>query len=189
MGKGGKRKGNDGSRDRSGGGRGGWRGGGHDTRLSKLLSLVLRHKAVELGLPIAPDGYVPLADLLALPRFAAVGATEAAVRRVAEDNDKQRFSLATDAAGVVRVRANQGHTMACVESEALLERIVTGEGGDPPVACVCVHGTALRNWGAIKKSGLSRMERNHIHFARGLPGEDGVISGMVREEGACTAVV
>ena len=97
MGKGGKRKGNDGSRDRSGGGRGGGRGGGHDTRLSKLLSLVLRHKAVELGLPIAPDGYVPLADLLALPRFAAVGATEAAVRRVAEDNDKQRFSLATDA--------------------------------------------------------------------------------------------
>ena len=178
MGKG-KRKGKDGNRDRVGGGR----GGGHDTRLSKLLSLVLRHKAVELGLAIAPDGYVSLADLLALPRFTAVGATEAAVRRVAEHNDKQRFSLATDAAGVVRVRANQGHTMACVESEALLERIVKGEDGDPPLACVCVHGTALRNWGAIKKSGLCRMERNHIHFARGLPGEDGVISGMVREEG------
>ena len=90
MGKGGKRKGKDGNRDRVGGGR----GGGHDTRLSKLLSLVLRHKAVELGLAIAPDGYVILADLLALPRFAAVGATEAAVRRVAEHNDKQRFSLA-----------------------------------------------------------------------------------------------
>ena len=42
-----------------------------------------------------------------------------------------------------------------------------------------VHGTYLRFWEQIRRSGgLSRMRRNHIHFAAGLPGEDGVISGM-----------
>jgi len=41
-----------------------------------------------------------------------------------------------------------------------------------------IHGTYLRFWDSIKKSGLSRMKRNHIHFAAGEPGTDGVISGM-----------
>ncbi len=30
----------------------------------------------------------------------------------------------------------------------------------------------------IKPEGLKRMTRNHIHFAPGLPKEEGVISGM-----------
>ena len=52
-----------------------------------------------------------------------------------------------------------------------------------PVTCssdvpVAIHGTyhaALEN---IMKQGLSRMTRQHVHFAPGEPGEDGVISGM-----------
>jgi 2'-phosphotransferase len=30
----------------------------------------------------------------------------------------------------------------------------------------------------IKKEGLKKMSRNHIHFAPGMPKEEGVISGM-----------
>lgn len=41
-----------------------------------------------------------------------------------------------------------------------------------------VHGTTRTNFDLIVKSkGLSRMNRNHIHFAIGLPGDDCVISG------------
>ncbi len=41
-----------------------------------------------------------------------------------------------------------------------------------------VHGTYAKKLPAIEKSGLSRMARNHIHFAKGLPGQNQVISGM-----------
>lgn len=41
-----------------------------------------------------------------------------------------------------------------------------------------IHGTSYKNWSSIKINGLSRMNRNHIHFAIGLPTDKQVISGM-----------
>ena len=41
-----------------------------------------------------------------------------------------------------------------------------------------IHGTNIGSWKIIKKKGLSKMKRQHIHFAAGEPGESGVISGM-----------
>ncbi|XP_018649737.1 hypothetical protein Smp_037640 [Schistosoma mansoni] len=41
-----------------------------------------------------------------------------------------------------------------------------------------IHGTYFRNWDSIRKEGLKRMQRTHIHFAPGEVGETGVISGM-----------
>ncbi len=43
---------------------------------------------------------------------------------------------------------------------------------------VVVHGTYMKCWDQIRQHGLSRMRRTHIHFAKGEPGADGVISGM-----------
>ena len=37
-----------------------------DMELSKVMTTVLRHEAVNLGLPLRPDGYVPVAELLEL---------------------------------------------------------------------------------------------------------------------------
>ena len=41
-----------------------------------------------------------------------------------------------------------------------------------------VHGTSMRAWERIKQEGLSRMRRNHIHFAQGEPGESGFVRGL-----------
>lgn len=43
-----------------------------------------------------------------------------------------------------------------------------------------IHGTNNAAWSLIAKDpkGINKMNRNHIHFATGLLGEEGVISGM-----------
>ncbi len=70
-----------------------------DIQLSKSLSWVLRHAAPSFGLQLTPDGYVPLAEILALhhPRFRTKDNrpkyTVEDVIRVVENNDKQRFRL------------------------------------------------------------------------------------------------
>ncbi|CBZ53473.1 putative tRNA splicing 2' phosphotransferase 1 [Neospora caninum Liverpool] len=101
------------------------------------------------------------------------------------------FPPRTDGA-VLCIRANQGHSIACIDSEKLLRPVrsvfdlpscclrtgVTGFDSEEVVATV-VHGTYWNRWDKIQTEGLSRMSRNHIHFACGFSSEkDGVISGM-----------
>jgi len=63
-----------------------------------------------------------------------------------------------------------------VTAEASLEALSSRELSD--VDCL-IHGTYRKSWELIREEGLSRMKRNHIHLARGIPGVDeGVISGM-----------
>eukprot|EP00937_MAST-01D_sp_MAST-1D-sp2_P007489 g7489.t1 len=153
------------------------------TRISKAMSWALRHGADELRLPMAPDGFVAVDALLAaLARGsrALTGVSLADVERIVTECPKQRFALSRTGAGAgggaLRIRANQGHTLRRVHDEALLTR-VRGAAEAP----VCVHGTYERAWRGptgIATAGLSRMARNHVHFATGLPGEDGVRSGM-----------
>lgn len=75
------------------------RNGTADVQLSKSLSWILRHAAPSLGLKLAPDGYVPVSDVLALEhkRFRGPNGlpkyTVEDVARVVEGNDKHRFSL------------------------------------------------------------------------------------------------
>ena len=71
------------------------------------------------------------------------------------------------------IRANQGHTLRGLDPDKLLTRV-----SDPAALPVVLHGTYRVAWPLIKKGGLSRMKRNHVHFAPGLPGAGGVISGM-----------
>jgi len=145
--------------------------------LSRSLSWALRHHAPSLGLKMSSDGYVPVDDLLTCghPRFCSW--TEEDVRRVVANNSKQRYSLKND--NVLCIRANQGHSIPGIKCEELLTPISPEE-----LAALetIVHGTYRHSWlKHIQHEGLSRMKRNHIHFASGLPdGNEEVISGMRR---------
>lgn len=157
-------------------GRRGHRGGeDRDVRLSKSMIYALRHGASQMGLQMGTDGFLFVEDLLAHPQFHSYSLED--VERVVATNDKQRFKLCTHPEdGRLQIRANQGHSVQVVDLE--LKPVMAGSPDCPAEA---VHGSYLRNWSSIQQQGLSRMKRTHIHLARGLPGEDGIISGMRKD--------
>ncbi|XP_005806587.1 tRNA 2'-phosphotransferase 1 [Xiphophorus maculatus] len=159
-------------------GRGGKRGGrgkhseDKDVHLSKSMSYVLRHGATQMGLQMTTDGFLFVEDLLAHPQFHLYTLED--VERVVSTNDKQRFKLRSHPEdGRLQIRANQGHSLQVMDLE--LKPVLAGSPDCPAEA---VHGSYLRNWSSIQQQGLSRMNRTHIHLSTGLPGEDGIISGM-----------
>ncbi|XP_024139557.1 tRNA 2'-phosphotransferase 1 isoform X2 [Oryzias melastigma] len=143
-----------------------------DVQLSKAMSYALRHGAQQLGLQMGTDGFLFVEDLLAHPQFHSYTLED--VERVVATNDKQRFKLRSHPDnGRLEIRANQGHSIQVSDLE-----LIPLLAGSPACPVEAVHGTYLRNWPSIQQHGLSRMNRTHIHLAPGLPGEDGVISGM-----------
>ncbi|XP_016853188.1 tRNA 2'-phosphotransferase 1 isoform X2 [Anolis carolinensis] len=142
-----------------------------DVRLSKALSYTLRHGADKLGLAMGADGFVDVAEILRLPQFKAWSLED--VQRVVETNEKQRFALRPHPSDAhLQIRANQGHSLQVSE----LELVPLLNPSDFPE--IVAHGTYLHHWPAIRKDGLSRMGRSHIHLAPGLPGDAAVLSGM-----------
>ncbi|XP_039129626.1 tRNA 2'-phosphotransferase 1-like [Dioscorea cayenensis subsp. rotundata] len=148
--------------------------------LGRLLTRILRHQASELKLDMRSDGYVRVCDLLMLnvTTFAKVPLRSHSVDEVKEAvkrDNKQRFGLLEEN-GELLIRANQGHTIATISSESLLQPILSAE--EVPV---CVHGTYKKNLESILQSGLKRMARLHVHFSCGLPTDGQIISGMRRD--------
>jgi putative RNA 2'-phosphotransferase len=120
-------------------------------RLSKRLSLVLRHRPETAGLTLDGNGWVPVADLLAALRI-----SRAELDVVVEHNDKSRFAVRTGADGVERIRASQGHS-----------RRVQVDLDLPPAQppAVLFHGTPRANLAAILREGLRPRSRQHVHLS------------------------
>ncbi|KAG6825848.1 hypothetical protein H0H92_002196 [Tricholoma furcatifolium] len=140
-------------------------------RLSKTLSWILRHGAKSEGLPMRADGYVEVKDLLENSRIKSQGLDMAGLQEIVKADAKKRYDLVEDG-GKWWIKANQGHSIETVKLD--LKPILSLE--DIPTG-VAVHGTTRKAWEIISKEGLSKMKRNHIHLAQGVPG-NGVISGM-----------
>nr|CAD7403742.1 unnamed protein product [Timema poppensis] len=145
---------------------------GRDVALSKLLSWSLRHGAEKEGLDITDDGFINVSDLLNHRLFRGKYTLED-IQRVVAENNKQRFYLQTNQdGGILRIRANQGHSIKKITNLDLTPII---DERDFPVI---IHGTYWQHWDQIQKEGLSRMNRLHIHFSPGEPSDSQVISGM-----------
>jgi len=151
---------------------------GDEIRLSKLLSFTLRHGAAKQGIAMDTGGWVSVPTLLAHPDYRRVNASFEQVCFVVENNDKKRFAMqfrpsASRSPADCHIRANQGHSSEVPELE--LRRLTAEDLSKYPVV---LHGTTERAYQMIRHSGLNRMARQHIHFAKGLPGTSGVISGV-----------
>src|SRR3954470_17376546 len=78
------------------------------TRLSKFLSLVLRHKPDQIGITLDPAGWVDVDVLLAALAAHGQPITPADLRNIVDTSDKKRFALSEDAR---QIRASQGHSV------------------------------------------------------------------------------
>lgn len=119
--------------------------------LSKFLSLVLRHEPQKLALTLGEEGFVPLAELLAAMqrthRWERV--TEAQVREVVAQSDKQRFEIIGE-----NIRARYGHSV---------EESITYPEVEPPE--ILYHGTSPGAIIAIPREGLRPMKRQYVHLS------------------------
>jgi putative RNA 2'-phosphotransferase len=120
-------------------------------KISRRISMVLRHRPETAGLTLDANGWVPVADLLAALRI-----SRATLDVVVAGNDKSRFSVAAGPDGVERIRANQGHS----------RRVDVDLGlppADPPARLF--HGTPRQNFDSIMRDGLRPGSRHHVHLS------------------------
>ena len=120
-------------------------------KVSKYLSKHLRHQPERLGLTLQPGGWVEVSELLAACARNRFPISRAQLETVVTRNDKQRFSF--DASGA-RIRANQGHS---VEVDLALAPQVPPE--------TLYHGTGAGSVEAIRREGLLKFHRHHVHLS------------------------
>jgi putative RNA 2'-phosphotransferase len=123
-------------------------------RISKRLSLHLRHAPEKIGITLESDGWVDVETLLGALKRHGLALSHEQLHEVVAGNDKQRFAF--DESGT-RIRASQGHS---VEVELDLP-VAT-----PPARLY--HGTVERFLEAILREGLRPMKRHDVHLSATL---------------------
>ncbi len=120
-------------------------------KISKFLSLILRHKPEEINLELDENGWANTNELIS--KMVSYGKTIdiETLETIVENNDKQRFTLNDDKS---RIRANQGHSIKIELNYSEQE---------PPD--FLYHGTAKRFLNSIFKDGLRKQKRHHVHLS------------------------
>ena len=124
----------------------------HKKRISKYLSLVLRHKPEVIGLNLDENGW---ADVEELQEKCAKQNRDFSLKEldeIVETNDKKRFIFNEDK---TRIRANQGHS---IDIDLALKP------QQPPE--FLYHGTAEANLTSIFEKGIEKRSRQHVHLSQ-----------------------
>lgn len=152
----------------------------NDNELSKLLSLILRHKPDTIGITLDEHGWANVDELIVgiSKRHAFDMET---LQKIVSTDSKQRYSFNED---MTLIRANQGHSVS-VDVE-LIKKI-------PPT--VLYHGTAEKYVTAIDGQGLISKSRLYVHLSadietaikvgwrHGIPVIYEVFTGIMYEDG------
>lgn len=124
------------------------------TKISKFLSLLLRHSPETAGIEIEYHGGWTNTDTL-IQKINQTGKYHINMQileEIVRTDEKQRYSFNADK---TKIRANQGHSIP-VDLD-LKEQI-------PPE--LLYHGTAERFLPSIAEKGLLSMSRNHVHLSK-----------------------
>lgn len=107
-------------------------------RLSKFLSLVLRHQPETIGLTLDENGWAEVSHLLQKLSTNGFVVDHSALQHVVATNNKKRFAFNDDK---TKIRASQGHSIAV--------DLGYEESVPPPLL---YHGTAAKNIEAMPKT-------------------------------------
>src|SRR6059058_652656 len=77
-------------------------------KISKFLSLVLRHEPEKIGITLDEAGWVGVRDLLDAMAKDGFPVGEVELKQVVETSNKKRFAVSDDG---LRIRASQGHSV------------------------------------------------------------------------------
>src|SRR5215813_13324164 len=120
-------------------------------KISKFLSLTLRHQPEKIGLRLNESGWASVEQLIEASRRAGIEFTLEELQNIVASNDKKRFSLSEDG---LWIRANQGHSV----------EVDLGYAPNIPPE-ILYHGTAERFLASIKQQGLVKGKRHHVHLS------------------------
>lgn len=128
-----------------------------ETKISKNLSYWLRHHTEDIDLYMSPEGWVDIKELLEKSKN-KVSFDYNDLIEVVRNNGKQRFSFNRN---MCSIRANQGHSDKLCKKLGL--KIDSQIKVIPPD--ILYHGTKTEFLEAIKKDGLTKMTRQHVHLS------------------------
>jgi putative RNA 2'-phosphotransferase len=120
-------------------------------QISKFMSLVLRHKPEELGITLDEQGWTEVNVLLQKMQQKGFTIDMEILKQVVAENSKKRFAFNEDES---LIRASQGHS---VEVELGYIPVTPPE--------FLYHGTAEQYVESIRKEGLQKRNRHHVHLS------------------------
>jgi len=120
-------------------------------KISKSLSLILRHQPDVIGIKLDENGWARVPELIAKFSKVKFKLDKKTLEEVVANNDKKRFSFNDDHS---KIRANQGHSISVDLSL---------ETKTPPK--ILYHGTVERFLTAIFEDGLIKGSRQHVHLS------------------------
>jgi putative RNA 2'-phosphotransferase len=120
-------------------------------KISKFISLVLRHKPETIGLVLDDNGWANTSELIEKLNNNGFEITSDLLNHIVLTNNKKRFSFNDTK---TKIRANQGHSIAI---ELNLKE------AEPPLHLF--HGTGEKNVASILATGLDKRERQHVHLS------------------------
>lgn len=126
----------------------------NNKKISKFLSLILRHKPEVIGLELNENGWAKTQELLDKMAKNGRAISFEVLQEVVENNNKKRFAFNEDQS---QIRASQGHSLD----------VNLGYMPVKPPATL-FHGTAIRFLDAIQENGLIKGNRHHVHLSKDL---------------------
>jgi len=122
------------------------------TKISKFLSLVLRHQPETIGIALDDNGWINVDELIQKSNAAGVKFDFNILKHVVATNNKKRFAFNDS---LDKIRASQGHS---VEVELGYKPQMPPE--------ILYHGTAINNVASILSTGLEKRQRQHVHLSK-----------------------